>query len=865
MGLFSRRAPTSSREFRAVTASGRKIDPNSTLDVRRVVEGRDPLEEECWRWYRSIGEVKFGARFMRNACSRVSLRLAVYPDEDTDPIVLTTAGERGLIDGVEPDGPAEYDEPVISVALAEAASELLSRMLDGQEREGALLGGWGAKSFVIGDAYLVGWEETETLEQIDPTATRDPSAPGNTAPVTREVWTVLSPVALVRNDAPNRDAGESLLAIRGYAGSKTLKPLPDDARVFRIWRPNEEWPDMADSLVRGVLLECEELYALGRSIKAVALSRLSAPILVIANEFSTGADVPTHDDSENPDDDPVTAAYYEHVTTPVNDTASVSSIGGLVLRAPLDVLGNGQASLKDAIFTVDATRKIDDKTVERCAYLISRIRAGLEFPTELYDGAGSVNHWGMWEINDNIYREFVQPTVREFSDQLVGKIIRPRLVASGFDPEEVARLTLVDDATGLIARPNRGTNVKDAHGALVISDAAAREAWGYDDGDAPSDLELERRTLVLTRGTIAPELMAEWFGTETADPSLPPPTGPPPALPAGPPSTGGGDTIPNEAGTTASLGRLTDEEASRLLVAAGRRRPAGARLGQIDARLLQRLTDASDVAVSRMVDRAGHRIVSTLAGIKNPDAVQSQARELIRHVPRDRVAAVLGRTRLEALSIDAETVLADNLEDLERKWVLWVREAQAQARRISTSSLDGMGPDEEAALEAKQDDHRSAAWLVLAASVLTVARSSLFETTSSSGAGPSGGPSGGRVPPGVVREALAKAGGSSPVTAPTGAVSDLKTGGPVGLVATGDDIEGLWGAHGKGWTEYEWVHDDPDHPFPWHEDLHGLRFATFDDEALSTAATDAPDFIGEFFYVGDHPGCLCIIEPVTDE
>lgn len=819
---------------------------------------------------------------MRNACSRVSLRLAVYPDDDTDPIVLTTAGERGLIDGIEPEGQAEREyEPVISLALADAASELLARMLDGQEREGALLGGWGAKSFVIGDAYLVGWEETLTLEEIDSTATRDPNAPG--APdtsITREVWTVLSPGSLVRNDTPQ--PGDSRLSIRGYSGSKDLRALPDNARVFRIWRPNEEWPDMADSLVRGVLLECEELYALGRSIKAVALSRLSAPIVVIANEFSTGADIPTHEDSENPDEDPVTAAYYEHVSTPVNDTASVSSIAGLVLRAPLDVLGNGQASLKDAIFTVDATRKIDDKTVDRCAYLIGRIRAGLEFPTELYDGAGSVNHWGMWEINDNIYREFVQPTVREFSDQIVGKILRPRLVASGYDPDEVARLTLVDDATGLIARPNRGSNVKDAHTAGVIGDAPAREAWGFDDGDAPTDEEIERR-LILARGPVTPDMVAAWVNQMIAAPPLPAPADatplPPAPVPIGPaPSNGdgSGDSIPDEtspanaiAASLVEIGHLTSEEVGRLLLAGGKRRPAGQRLAAIDARLLVRLTDAADVAVRRMVDRAGHRIVSTLAGLKSPDAVQTQARDLIRHVDRSRVAAALGRTRLEALSIDAEAVLADNLDDLHARWEWLLRDAQRQARKISTTTLD-LGPEEEQAVEQKQDEHRGAAWLVFAASVLTVARAALFETSSSTGAGPSGGPpGGGRVPPGVVRDALAKAGGSTPQVTPSGGVRDLKTGGPVGLVATGDDIGGLWGAHGQSWTEYQWVHDDPDSPFPWHEDLNGVTFSSFDDPVLSTdLALDLPGSlasdIGPFFYVGDHAGCLCVVEPVTD-
>ena len=122
---------------------------------------------------------------------------------------------------------------------------------------------------MIGDAYLVGYVEHVEIDELDPGVPRDPSAPGTgQGSLDREVWTVVSPNTLVRNDSPKD--GESRLSIKGQAGRKSLRGLPDDARVFRIWRPHEEWPDMADSLVRGVLLECEELYALGRSIKAVS-------------------------------------------------------------------------------------------------------------------------------------------------------------------------------------------------------------------------------------------------------------------------------------------------------------------------------------------------------------------------------------------------------------------------------------------------------------------------------------------------------------------------------------------------------------------------------------------------------------------
>jgi len=472
----------------------------------------------------------------------------------------------------------------------------------------------------------------------------------------------------------------------------------------------------------------------------------------------------------------------------------------------------------------------------------------LEFPTELYDGMGSVNHWGAWELNDNIYREFVQPTVREFADQIVTKYLRPRLEASGIDPEMAARITLIDDASRLIARPNRGTNAKDAHAALVISDASYREAGGFDDGDAPSDEEIERRT-VLLRGGVSEAMLAAWFNQTVNAPPLPMPAAPMPELAPVPDedTDGGQDQIPDEAIAASTFGSGGFRASAR--------RSVGERLAALDAQLLDRFTVLADQTVERMVEQAGRRVLSTLAGDQRGDPARIAARDLIRHVPdKGRIAATLGQARLAELNIDAERLLEDALEEAERRWELWLRRAQAEARRISASALM-LEEFEVDALEQRQDDRRAAAWPLFAAALMTAARHSLFAPVPAPGEP--------RVQPGVVREVLARAGGSSPVVSPSGAVTDVKTGGPVRLVATGDDVADLWGAHGRPWTGYRWHHGDPDRDFPDHLALDGVEFDTWESPELSTIGSES-EWIGPYWFPGDHVGCQCLAEPLTD-
>lgn len=63
----------------------------------------------------------------------------------------------------------------------------------------------------------------------------------------------------------------------------------------------------------------------------------------------------------------------------------------------------------------------------------------------------------------------------------------------------------------------------------------------------------------------------------------------------------------------------------------------------------------------------------------------------------------------------------------------------------------------------------------------------------------------------------------------------------------------------------EWVHDEPSRPFPPHLALDTYAYETPDDPGLATSGAPRYAFVGPFFYIGDHGGCLCSETPVPRE
>ncbi|HEY5026591.1 MAG TPA: hypothetical protein VII76_16565, partial [Acidimicrobiales bacterium] len=77
----------------------------------------------------------------------------------------------------------------------------------------------------------------------------------------------------------------------------------------------------------------------------------------------------------------------------------------------------------------------------------------------------------------------------------------------------------------------------------------------------------------------------------------------------------------------------------------------------------------------------------------------------------------------------------------------------------------------------------------------------------------------------------------------------------VGQIGTGQTITDLLtSSDNVDQAGYEWVHGPALHPFDPHDELDGVQFSSFTDDALAND-TGFPD--NEYYLPGDHDGCSC--------
>jgi hypothetical protein len=96
-----------------------------------------------------------------------------------------------------------------------------------------------------------------------------------------------------------------------------------------------------------------------------------------------------------------------------------------------------------------------------------------------------MNHWGAWLVREDVVNTHVEPPLAIICDAVTEQYLHPVLRDMGVTDENVEGLVVWYDVSGMIMRPNRSQDAKDLHEAGVISDAALRDACGFDEGDAP--------------------------------------------------------------------------------------------------------------------------------------------------------------------------------------------------------------------------------------------------------------------------------------------------------------------------------------------------------------------------------------------
>lgn len=581
---------------------------------------------------------------------------------------------------------------------------------------------------------------------------------------------------------------------------------PDIARaegeIFaaRIWRPHARDRSKADAPLRPVAQQCEQLLLLEDSISAAAKSRLSAGFFYLPSELDIG------DLGEFEKD------FIAVLTTPIKESDSAARWAPGLIRGP--------AQYFSSLGPITFSREIDSTFANMREELVRSIAAGLDLPAEIILGKADLNHWTGWEIDESAFRDHVDPDIILIMDSITRGYLHPALEAAGVEDPE--KYLIWRDLSDLGARPpsvDEGIRLKEAG---VVKDEWLRNLIGAGEEDKPGEAAASDPAIdtALTLLAGAPSL--------AKDPGLP-------ALVAQLRSVLEGTPLPEVPETPPPpVEGIPDRSDSVLVAAVGSR--ALTELALLDRILLEKISEASDAAFSRVLERAGAKIRTHA---KKDRAIAAT----IERTPNEEVTRLLGETLTAQLQITPTELVPDGSFDNLGRRIRSLFKAVSVEVADRLESLTGARP--------KFDDARREAAIVTFLTALSALALRLLFRPSE----PSPGEVGDSVvPAGLIVDMMTEAGGAIPASGPS------TTRG----FATGADSTEWITRHGIRVASHRWEYGDASsraQPFPPHRNLDQVEFDSWEDERLSTPASASWLSVSHMF-PGDHRGCRCMTVPV---
>lgn len=787
-----RLAPARPRRDQAFTAAAERLDPARDEQLKSALGYRQPWQAEAWDAYDENGEVGRSAEFMSDAMTRVRWFPGVRMEPDGEVLPL--------------DATDENDRPVVSPQDQATVRDAFARLGGGSNASiSGLFGEASLHLFVPGEGYLLGYE---TDDEIDDT--------GAVLTPEGEVWRIVASERLSVNERGRVSLSPWTPRQRGVQTytQTTGKPveLPENVFVARFWNPHPRDRRLARSAVKRVLTEVEELRIKLLAIRAQELQRMNGGILVIPGSASNRA---INEAQGGPPVSPLARQIMEHIVTPIRDPGSAAAAAPFVLELDRDHADKAKWITAPAV---------DRRDQEERDELSRRIVMSLPVPSEQIMGLGETSTFANARvITEQTWTMFCAPHADALAESFAIGYLRREIAERGV--QDVGRFAIGADPAELIGKPNRSEEISEAHERLVVSDSYYRESRGIPDEAAPDDEEVARR--------LAIEQAKRGGGTgQSVSPS-------------------------DDTDAPASDGESTDPNADDEAIAAAatplaRGERASRRVARIEADLRAKVHAYMASLVERAVEKTG-------AKARTKARNQETFAAAIGAVPNRAVCAQLGPAMVAALSLDEESVLAEVIEGGAAQFEQWTRQAQDEALRVAArlGDVDDATLD---ALRARQNDDRAAGWLLLSAALLTVARARLFDPDPQ--APEVGEFDGSPLPMAPVAAALARAGGAAgPVVsvpfagvrlpaAITTAEGEPEPGG----ATAGPSGRDAFRAAGFARVGYEWQTGTPERPFEPHQNLDGLSFRSFFDDALVNPNDWPPH---PYYFAGDHAGCLC--------
>lgn len=806
---------------------------------------RQQWQSEAWSYFDDVPEIKYATWFEGNVMAKCRWFVAVRDadDPDADPVPIDEAD----------------DIPEQLVAQAKAELARLKGPLGGKSEIARELN---MNLEIAGEAYLVGFGET-----TGPDGTKLP-----------EEWDI-----------------KSISEVDQQGGRYRIKADPDDAKprildpandtIIRIWQRHPQYSLQADCAMRGVLSDCEGALLAGNAIKAEAKSQMSAGILLLSNNLradSRATDDEGTEGTEEAADDDIAELLYDASTDPIQDPASAASVNPLILFGDPDDLEKSKH--------LTWARTISKELPGRLELHVNRIARGLNLPVEVTLGHQQTTFSNAEQVSEDTFTQHFEPRCVLMSDALSVGFLQPNLL--DVQPEQreiIERVVVWYDPKAMLKPVDPLTSSNQGISDDLISGEAWRRVNGWSEDDAPTPTEQLMRLLLHLRsydkGTTT--ALLELYGVELDIPDKLPSDG---SQQQGQAAAAAQPGLAARAGELAArrltelalvekragreidvpvlLSRVLSEQlqveparAAELAAAPAPRalpatatsphRAIGYRLMALDRDLRSRLATAGDAALDRTLERAGARL-------RGRALKASALRPLCQGVENRRLAATLGVTVVRAVATDADLIGEEAWAQLEQQFLTWG--AQSQQRAIDlVNEIVGFSTEEREQLQLRQSTSLSESWDWLREQLDALASARLYGPDPLAPDVGEFDPSS-KVPTGMLREALARAGGASGLTEETqNPYVVVNNGDPVGGIGTGELIMSAITAGGAEVDAYEWVYGDAYRTsnFEPHLDLDGIIFSDFTSDVLSSAGE-----FDAFYFPGDHNGCVCDWVPV---
>jgi len=391
--------------------------------------GDDGWQQEAWRFYDTIGELRFAANWIGSCCSRVRLYIAEVDKNGRIQQETENKKVSALADTL-------FGNPA-------AKSEALRMM--------------GINLTVAGDVYVVG------------RSVRDAES---------DEWMVMSCSELKRISARGGPYYGFVDSEGKFLGGDENKLDPENDIIIRIWTPHPRRNLWADSPTKGAFAMLWEIEKLTRYVFAQIDSRLvSAGLLWIPKEASF-----PDQDGEQTGAVALTDHLVQMGSLSLKGEGTAAGVVPTIVEIPNEALGKVQLT--------QFISELSQQARELREEALARFATAMDMPPEILKGTGDTNHWSSWHVEESAVKVHIEPLLTRICDGLNIGYLKAALKAINVDPD---KYMLWYDTAPLTVRPQKLQDTHNLYKDGIVSREAVILAGDYKLSDMPDEEEETKR------------------------------------------------------------------------------------------------------------------------------------------------------------------------------------------------------------------------------------------------------------------------------------------------------------------------------------------------------------------------------------